>query len=98
MTIPQQYQLLAMNVFINTHKDDNYNVDLINKLIQQQLNSINREFDLKFKNNKRNYNLNAKPYHKKNNNSNYIKGINPNMNACGSRTFNGCSNKSYKKN
>lgn len=87
MSLPFQYQLLAINVFVNNN-DKNNNIKELKQMFEN--------------NQKRKYNLNAKAYSKRNNNknnnnSNYIRGVNPNMNATGSRSFNGCSNRSYKQ-
>lgn len=44
-------------------------------------------------------NYNAKPYQKRNlNETNYNKGYYCNFNSCGTRCFNGATNKSYKNN
>lgn len=86
MSLPFQYQFMAFNIFVNSN-DVHHSV---------------KEFKPVFEDSQhKKYNFDAKPYYKRNNknisNSNYVKGINPNMNAAGSRSFNGCSNRSYKK-
>ena len=46
-----------------------------------------------------NFNYEAKPYQRRNlNESKYNKGYYCNLNRCGTRSFNGASNKSYKNN
>lgn len=85
MTTVFPYQFIAFNYYCNCQCNKH----------QHKIQEIFKpEFEEKTKNK---YNFNAAPYQKTNKNANYIKGYSPNQNAVGSRCFNGCSNKSYKK-
>lgn len=88
MTNVFPYQFIAFNYYYNCQCDKLHNKKQIEKV-----ETFKPDFEQKSKNK---YNFNAKPYQRSNKNMNFIKGYNPNQNACGSRCFNGCSNKSYK--